>query len=69
MGRTYRRNSEERFTDQRRSEKKPKRAKRGGNLKTLNSNVDYEDDSYDDYFDDEVEMHDEIDIRHNKHTT
>lgn len=69
MGRTYRRNSEERFTDQRHSEKKPKRAKRGGNLKTLNSNVDYEDDSYDDYFDDEVEMHDEIDIRHNKHTT
>jgi hypothetical protein len=70
MGRTYRRNSEERFTDQRRSEKKPKRAKRGGGkIRTLNSNVDYEDDSYDDYFDDEVELYDEIDIRHIKHTT
>lgn len=68
MGRTYRRNSEEKFTDQRRSERKPKRAKRGGNLKTLNSNVDYEDELYDDYFDDEVELYDEIDIRHTKHT-
>ena len=65
MGKTYRRNSEERFTDQRRSEKKPKRAKRGGKLRTLNSNVDYEDDSVDDYFNDEVELYDEIDIRHN----
>lgn len=37
-------------------------------MKTLNSNVDYDDDSYDDYFDDEVEMNDEIEIRHNKNT-
>jgi hypothetical protein len=64
MGKTYRRNSEERFSSQRPG-KAPKRAKRGGKLKTLNSNVDYEDDLYDDYFDDEVELYDEIEIRHN----
>jgi hypothetical protein len=69
MGKTYRRNSEERFTDQRRSEKTPKRAKRGGGkLKTLNSNVDIDYDDYDDYFDDEVELYDEITIRHSNDT-
>ena len=68
MGKTYRRNSEEKFSIQRPG-KQPKRTKRGGKLKMLNSNVDYEKESYDDYFDDEVELHDDIDIRHNKHTT
>lgn len=68
MGKTYRRDSDEKFSSQR-SGKAPKRMKkRGGHLKTLNSNVDYDDDSYDDYFDDEVEMNDEIEIRHNKNT-
>ena len=65
MGKTYRRNSEEKFSNQRPG-KQPKRVKkRSGKLKMLNSSVDYGDD----YFDDEVELHDEIDIRHNKHTT
>jgi hypothetical protein len=68
MGRTYRSNSDDKFTDQRRSEKKPNRAKRGGKLRALNSTVDYDTEMYDDYFDDEVELYDEIDIRHTKHT-
>lgn len=69
MGKTFRRNSEERFTDQRRGGK-PKRSKqRGGKLKTLNSSseVDYD---IDDAFDDEFGLYDEIQIEHiKKHTT
>ena len=65
MGKTYRRDSEEKFSNQRPG-KRPKRIKSKGKLKTLNSNVEYD---YDDYFDDEVELRDEIHIRHNKHTT
>ena len=67
MGKTYRRNSEEKFSNQRPG-KQPKRVKRRGKLKMLNSNVDY-DGSHDDYFDDEVELNDSIEIRHKKHTT
>ena len=72
MGRTYN-NQSKRFDDEISSQRSGKHHKHSNNrktggMKTLNS---YVEEEYDDSFDDEVEIHDEIDIQiqHNTNDT
>lgn len=61
MGKTYQKQPK-RFEDELTSGRSGKHSKRSGGMKTLNS---YVDDDYDS-FDDEVELTDEIQIQHTK---
>jgi hypothetical protein len=66
MGKTYLKNSKS-FDDEssKRSGKKAKHAnnKKSGGMKTLNS---YVEEDYDDPFEEDLEIHDEIFIQHTK---
>ena len=63
MGKTYQKQPK-RFDDEPTSGRSGKHSKKTGGMKTLNSYVDEDYDS----FDDEVELTDEIQIQHTKNT-
>lgn len=63
MGKTYQKQPKK-LDDEQRSWRSDKHSKRSGGMKTLNS---YVDDDYDS-FDEEVELSDEIQIQHTKNT-
>jgi len=70
MGKTYHKNSR-RFDDEQTSGRSGKHAKhsnnkKGGGMKTLNS---YVEEDYDDPFEDDIELDDEIFIQHNTDNT
>ena len=70
MGKTYTKNSR-RFDDEDTSGRTGKHAKhsnnrKGGGMKTLNS---YVEEDYDDPFEDDIELNDEIFIQHNTDNT
>ena len=64
MGKTYKK-----FNEEISSERSGKTTgKKGGGMKTLNSYVEEDYDFDDTPFDDDIEINDEITIRHIKHT-
>jgi hypothetical protein len=60
MGKTYHKNSK-RFDEEQTSGRSGKHTKKGAGMKTLNS---YVEEDYEDPFDDELEVSDEITIQH-----
>lgn len=60
MGKTYNKN-QKRFDDEISGQRSGKTTKKGGGMKTLNK---YVEEDYDDPFDDEVGMDDQIFIQH-----
>ena len=69
MGKTWT-NHSKKFDDEQASKRSGKHAKhsnnkKSGGMKTLNS---YVEEDYDDPFEDELEIHDEIFIQHNTNT-
>ena len=69
MGKTYKKFNDDDFSSQR-SGKHPKHSngRKTGGMKTLNSYVEEDYDFDDTPFDDDVEINDEITIKHTKNT-
>lgn len=68
MGKTYRKNSSgDDYASNSGKNRNHANGKKTGGMRTLNSYVEEEDNFEDDTFNDDVEISDEIQIRHTKH--